>query len=120
MTLLLMSRNGCGSTAPLCRILMVPPCSTTKSRPELSFGCSRSRGKLNPEATTCVLTPLGPGELLLVAPQPISKTWSNPRIMLHPEYMRQLATSGSHQSLDADIVQNRSTRNFEQLWLRET
>src|ERR1051326_3836596 len=91
MTLLLMSKNGCGSTAPFWMILIVPPCSTTKSRPELSPGCSRSSGELNPEAVTWVLTALAVGELLL-PPQPRRKTHT-----LNPEDRnRHLSTPRSH------------------------
>src|SRR5215470_16944583 len=61
MTLLLISRKGCGSTDPFWMILMVPPCSTTKRRPLPSLACSRPRGELRPE-TSGVKVRLGKGE----------------------------------------------------------
>src|SRR5215472_7499505 len=66
-------------------ILIRPPCSTTNSRPELSPGCSRSRGELKSVTTTCVLTAFRDEELLLLLLLPQLKMKHNPRARPRPK-----------------------------------
>src|SRR5258707_13682986 len=76
-----MSRKGCGKTAPLWMILMVPPCSTTNNRLLPSFGCSSPRGEFRPETNdprpTVVLGGGMEGEMIEVEffpPQPVPRS----------------------------------------------
>src|SRR5262249_3539971 len=77
-----MLRNGNASTDPPWMILMFPPCSTTKSRPELSFGCSTSKGELKPVAITWVLTAVTAGELLPIPPHPSASAQTSAKVRL--------------------------------------